>query len=459
MISTLCASLALFLVPQGAGPDGPSGPGAGPERKPGEPEQAEPSAPRPIYSEQLEMARAKSLNNWYDESDHWALKGIVITSYGQLWHAVGAEALVDALGSKQPELNAFALEALLATDTNHLPNVLTPELLTVLTKKGLSYKHDFMHGKVVAVLERGLPQVSADEPADFKRWWRDNKRTYVTPKWILPEPPDGLPEAASASFLKRALDLNAAGMELAIVIDTTGSMQTTIDASAIALTEITEIMEGITPNLKVGLTEYKDYLEFGQGGQILVKMTTKISKVRKRLGSLVAGGGGDFPEAAYGALKVALGEKMDWERAANKVVILISDAPCHPKNQAAMIELARSANESPFGVDASDIIDVNETGSRSKSKRGVRPFIISAIGVGPNGVAQPTRDSLRPLSEAGGGAYAEVHTENAGSSKSVATKIVKHVLTLAFGSRWKSQMDVFMTIYMEYREQGCLGQK
>lgn len=459
MISTLCAALVLTLIPQGEGPSGP-GSGPGPVGQPGEAEKPESSATRPIYSEKLEIARAMSLNNWYEESDHWALKGIVITSYGELWHAAGAEALVDAIDSKQPELNAFALETLLATDKDHLKNVLTPELLAVLTKKGLSYKHDFMHAKVVSVLKRGLPQVNADEPGDYKRWWRDNKRTYVTPKWILPEPPDGLPEAASSSsFLKRALDLNAAGMELAIVIDTTGSMQTTIDASAIALTEITEIMEGITPNLKVGLTEYKDYQEIGLGGQILVKMSDKIDKVRKRLGALVADGGGDFPEAAYGALQVTLDEKMGWERAANKVVILISDAPCHPKNQEKMIELAKSANESPFGADASDIIDVNEGEGRSKSKRGVRPFIISAIGVGPTGVAQPTRDSLRPLSEAGGGAYAEVHTENSGSSQKVATKIVKHVLTLAFGSRWRDQMDKFMTIYMEYREEGCLTQK
>ena len=34
-------------------------------------------------------------------------------------------------------------------------------------------------------------------------------------------------------------------------------------------------------------------------------------------------------------------------------------------------------------------------------------------------------------------------------------RIVKHILTLAFGSRWASQMDSFLDIYLRYRDAGA----
>ena len=230
---------------------------------------AAPAAPgdRPIVSLELELARARSLNNFYDESEHWALRGVVLCSYGPLWHPEGTLPIVDALEGKQPELHAFALEALLATDADHLPVLMTSELIEALLDKGLRLEHERLAKGVRKVLERGLPGVEAETDGAWKSWWRKAEKDWAPPTWDLVATTTELPreESASAAFLRRAFDLNTAGMEVAIVIDTTGSMQTTIDASAAALTDISVLLEGIAPKLRMGLVHYKDAEYAGQG--------------------------------------------------------------------------------------------------------------------------------------------------------------------------------------------------
>lgn len=78
----------------------------------------------------------------------------------------------------------------------------------------------------------------------------------------------------------------------------------------------------------MGLVAYRDhppqdhtwvYKNFG--------FTSDISKVREELSSLYATGGGDGPEAVTAGLYQAL--TMDWREHANKMVVLIADAPSH----------------------------------------------------------------------------------------------------------------------------------
>jgi len=408
---------------------------------------------RPVLALDLEESRARSLNMWFDQSKHWALSGIVLCSYGPRWHPAGSESLVAALKNKQPELRAFALETLLATDPAHLPVVLTPALIDTLVVKGLAFKHELLKSATLKVLSTGLPTVNATSTLEWKNWWKVSKADYAPLPWDLPKTLAVAPEdeVSSAGFIARAFDLNTAGMEMAIVIDTTGSMQRTIDASALALSDITLIMEGVAPKLRVGLVEYKDLQDMSGGAKQLEKLTPKV---RTRLGKLSASGGGDVPESILGGLHIALADKMGWKRAANKLVVVIGDAPQRKKTRQELFDLAKGAHESPFGADASDIIEVSGS-DKSNAKRGVRPFVISAIGVGDKAVAPQTRITMTELAKIGGGAYAEVLVGTDDGGQSASASIVKHILTLAFGSRWEAEMGRFLSIYLRYRDAGC----
>ena len=145
---------------------------------------------------------------------------------------------------------------------------------------------------------------------------------------------------------------------------------------------------------------------------------------------------------------------MGWKREANKLLVVIGDAPQRKKSREELFELAKAAHESPFGVDASSIIEVGDT-SGTSAKRGVRPFVISTIGVGKESVAEQASITMRKLAEVGGGSYAEVLVSKDAKAESPSVLIVQHILTLAFGARWASQMKDFLAIYLRYRDAGC----
>ena len=78
---------------------------------------------------------------------------------------------------------------------------------------------------------------------------------------------------------------------------------------------------------RVGLVFYKDYKD-----DYLTKVfpfSDNTSVIKKQVASVRAWGGGDRPEAVYEALYDSV-TKFPWE-AKDKVVILIGDAPAHPK--------------------------------------------------------------------------------------------------------------------------------
>lgn len=111
--------------------------------------------------------------------------------------------------------------------------------------------------------------------------------------------------------------------------DCTGSQQPYIKASTDAILDIsTRIASSakIAPDgLRLRLIGFRD-----AGDEYVTKpfpFTTDVSVMRSNLGTLVATGGGDGPEAVAEALDAALFS--EWRVDATKLVILITDAPPH----------------------------------------------------------------------------------------------------------------------------------
>jgi Mg-chelatase subunit ChlD len=120
-------------------------------------------------------------------------------------------------------------------------------------------------------------------------------------------------------------------VELAFILDTTGSMAEEIDAIK---STVSAVAEKLTPQqgiaLRVGLVAYKDY-----GDSYVTKtfpFATDLASFRASIASLSAQGGGDIPEAVNEALHVA-GE-LDWhDDAFARFAFLVADAPPHMREQ------------------------------------------------------------------------------------------------------------------------------
>ena len=428
----------------------------------------------------LDQATTEALVGRYEVSEHWVQKAVIMLSLNRYWHPSGNQIILAGMRGKDPRMRAFAVEALLRSDPALLPKIATIEMLDELIGKQLSARNDLYVKRDLEVLKRMCPSVDADKKSAWSAWWRKQKDGHHADVWqpmAQPKVADGNTAAAA----QRAFDLNQQGLDLMICIDSTGSMQSTIDALASALGEMAGILAGISPKLRLGVVHYKDNDELGDAGaEVVQKLSKNIKTTRKKLDKLRAMGGGDLPEAVLGGLDMALSKSMKWGAQANKLVILIGDAPPHPEEKMAAVELARMAFEKP-GTQ-------NDKRPTTGARKPQTPFLTSAIGVfskiapgvrvGPGfgqfqKSQQQMRDDFQEIAKAGGGVFVEVEfvidgkvltskekraaKANGGGVASQATRmIVEHILVLSFGERFKSEMKEFVRIFYTYKEAGLI---
>lgn len=433
--------------------------------------QEEPPAP-------LGQAATEALCARYTVADHWVQKVVILLSLNTWWHPAGSTMIVQALADKDTRLNAFGLEALLRADPELLPQVASVELIDELVVRQLARSNAHLKERVLVALHRLAPAVEATDKAAWTRWWGTAKATFAPAAWAGREQPNA-GQGGTTAAAQRAFDLYQAGLDMMICIDSTGSMQPTIDALGQALGEMVDILDGISPKMRLGIVHYKDYGELGKPGAKVVQPFSKnIQTARKNLEDLRALGGGDLPEAVLGGLDLAFDAKMNWKKDANKLVVLIGDAPPHPQDAGKVLELVRAAHDTP-GVP----VGKPTTGPRPTDT----PFLTSCIGVFVElqgklreqpgyrefGESQKQmREDFTAIARAGGGVFVEVtftfrdepapaakgkakdqERDRGGAIASAATRrIVEHILVLSFGQRFAREMRDFVRIFYEYKE-------
>jgi Mg-chelatase subunit ChlD len=116
-------------------------------------------------------------------------------------------------------------------------------------------------------------------------------------------------------------------MDLALIIDTTGSMGDEMVYLQAELDSIVARLRRDAGNLdlRIGVIVYRD-----EGDEYVVQSTPlsdDIGSIRSILARQEAGGGGDMPEAVDQAMAAA--EGMRWRPGAAKAVLLVADAPPH----------------------------------------------------------------------------------------------------------------------------------
>ncbi|MAG13060.1 MAG: hypothetical protein CMN78_00505 [Spirochaetales bacterium] len=116
-------------------------------------------------------------------------------------------------------------------------------------------------------------------------------------------------------------------LDLVLALDTTESMKNDMPHLRGSLVPyLTQLAEGYE-NLRFGIVFYKDYME--QYVTRIMPFEPDLSKAQTVLDSIRVFGGRDIPEAVYEALYAGI-HGYPWG-AAVKMIILVGDAPPHPK--------------------------------------------------------------------------------------------------------------------------------
>jgi hypothetical protein len=133
-----------------------------------------------------------------------------------------------------------------------------------------------------------------------------------------------------AGLVRRRLGLTQlprVPLDLAFVIDSTGSMGSSIQGVREAVSSMVDKLEEKESDYRIGLVDYKDT---DQGdpyaAQVDLDLGPNAPAFRSALDAFSVSGGGDEPEAVYSGLMKAF-TGLSWRATSRKAVILIGDAP------------------------------------------------------------------------------------------------------------------------------------
>ncbi|MBK7874812.1 MAG: VWA domain-containing protein [Planctomycetes bacterium] len=425
------------------------------------PPEPEPEA-KPLREDDVErIARA------YDGADTWTLRAMVLLSLGKDFPPTGARLVLDAAQDKDERLPPYAIELLRGMDAEALKKVATPELVGELVERTLRTKHRLLRERTLDVLARIAPEAGATTREAWRAWWKDAQKTYAPPAWVPPPKPPMEEEFKTTAtlFVERAFDLRDAGLDVAIVIDTTGSMQPAIDAARDAIGDVVTLLSNVAPKLRLGLVEYKDLGDLGDGAQVLVPLSRGEKAVHEKLGRLIASGGGDAPERVEKGVEFALGTEMNWNKEANRLILVIGDAPPHAESQAGLLELVKRAHDEPFARPPKPgKPEAPRTGGGPKPSskaEPLRPFITSTIYTAPE-----AKKTFEEIAKAGGGAsvYLDVgrggrparggkdapEPEDASGADPAVRSVVEHIMLLSFGAEHRAALSILVRTFFEY---------
>lgn len=179
-------------------------------------------------------------------------------------------------------------------------------------------------------------------------------------------------------------------IDLAFVLDTTGSMAEEIEAVKQTIRAVADQLGTAQTDVRIGLVEYKDRTDC-----LLTRTFPFSSDLRAfsaQVANVAASGGGDTPEDMHAGLTAAL-DKLQWRSdAVSRMVVVIADAPPHLdyKNQRDYADAAKRAAARGiklYSVSASGMDDTGQVVMRQLAQYtgGSNMFVLRG-GAGPQSV-------------------------------------------------------------------------
>ena len=241
-----------------------------------------------------------------------------------------------------------------------------------------------------------------------------------------------------SSFGKYVGSLRKVGLDVALVVDATGSMQNVIDELKQRLDDLTTTMQRLVPTARIGAVAFRDRDDDRvataprQSESFVVRwsgLTFNGKKVRTFLGGIVAEGGGDWEEAVKDGVETAI-RQLKWRPDAKRVIILVGSSPPHAQDVPALQRLVEGWRAQGGVLSTIDVSKLLHEEHERKLHRWLYGEELQTTTPLPEFYLQ-VRETFTDMARAGGGEIV--------SMDDTAT-LARHLLALTFGSQW--QKDV-----------------
>ena len=225
--------------------------------------------------------------------------------------------------------------------------------------------------------------------------------------------------------------LRKVGLDVALVIDTTDSMQFVIDDVKEKLSQLVGAIQRMVPTSRVGIVVYRD-----KGDDYVVKwsdLSFHTPKLQDFLSHISADGGGDWEEAVKEALETAVNE-LKWRKQSKKIIILVGGSPPHPWDVDAVHKIVKAFHRDGGFISTIDVTQrQHDEFDRNlwRSLHGKEPYKPSPL---PDFYKEVAR-SFGQIAQEGGGELISLDENRA---------LIREVLELTFGSRWKVEMAKYL---------------
>jgi hypothetical protein len=147
-------------------------------------------------------------------------------------------------------------------------------------------------------------------------------------------------------------DAGGKSLDLVLALDTTESMKNDMPHLRLSLVPLLEEIAAGYESLRFGIVFYKDYMD--QYVTRTVPFEPDLSTAQKVLDSIRVFGGRDIPEAVYEALYAGV-HGFPWA-AESKMIVLVGDAPPHPKPRGSVTKDMVYGDANALGVKLHTII-------------------------------------------------------------------------------------------------------
>jgi hypothetical protein len=240
------------------------------------------------------------------------------------------------------------------------------------------------------------------------------------------------------SFGRYVGSLRKVGLDVALVIDSTGSMQHVIDQMKRRLDVLASTLQRLVPTARIGAVAFRDRDDERiataprRSEDFVVKwtdLTFNGKKVKSFLDGIVAEGGGDWPEAVKEGVECAV-RQLKWRADAKKVIIIVGSSPPHTDELPALEKLARDWHARGGVVSTIDVSQLLHEEHERKLHRWLYGEELKEMTPLP-GFYTELKDSYADIARAGGGEMVSLGQEST---------LVRHVLALTFGPRWEKDV-------------------
>ena len=237
-------------------------------------------------------------------------------------------------------------------------------------------------------------------------------------------PGGGLISGVPQSFADYIEHLQKTGIDVVFAIDATGSMVWVHRKVRERMQQLAHYVRGLVPLARFGIIAYRDYQDYDFVTK-LSQPSFDILKARDFMAGIDAVGGGDHPEAVTQALRDAE-TAIAWRAGAQRVVIIIGDAPPHARETGEAAQIAERMKSRGGRV---SLLDSRVEANRALLGRNAPSSARADL------VKQGVMPEFRRLARLGGGTAATLAAER---------QLMKTLALLIFDDRFHDELAPFL---------------